>query len=117
MADSAGCADTIAVSPELVDPVDAEAVERTEDKVASHTEVERKPRRVVRDPGRDRAIAGVVLLSILLGLLLLMALTTAMFTAFRNVAVTSDGMLAAPDETLTGVAAAIDRYGLAEFPK
>ena len=29
MDDSAGCADTIAVSPELVDPVDAEAVERS----------------------------------------------------------------------------------------
>lgn len=29
MDDAAGCADTIAVSPELVDPVDAEAVERS----------------------------------------------------------------------------------------
>lgn len=30
MDDSAGCADTIAVSPELVDPVDTEAVERSD---------------------------------------------------------------------------------------
>lgn len=42
MADSAGCADTIAVSPELVDPVDAEAVERSGGAVLKQFDFDKK---------------------------------------------------------------------------
>lgn len=104
--------DATAVSP----PVDgAEAVDvRTEPKVDSG-------KRFSRDSSgssRDRAIAGAVLLSVLLGFLLLMALTTAMFHAFRHIAVTPEGLLATPsDETLAGVGQAVDHCGLADFPK
>ena len=42
MDDSAGCADTIAVSPELVDPVDAEAVERSDGAVWKQFDFDKK---------------------------------------------------------------------------
>eukprot|EP00435_Cladocopium_sp_Y103_P052184 s312_g16.t1 len=106
--------DATAVSP---DPVDAgaEAVDvRTEPKVDSGERFSRDS----SGSSRDRAMAGAVLLSVLLGLLLLMALTTAMFHAFRHIAVTPEGLLATPsDETLAGVGQAVDHCGLADFPK
>eukprot|EP00913_Durusdinium_trenchii_P030357 g28437.t1 len=62
------------------------------------------------DSRGHRTIAGAVLLGIFLGFVLLMALSTAMFHAFRNIAVTPASLLGAPhnEQLVVGAAQAVD---------
>ncbi|CAK9025528.1 Uncharacterized protein SCF082_LOCUS17123, partial [Durusdinium trenchii] len=71
------------------------------------------------DSRGHRTIAGAVLLGIFLGFVLLMALSTAMFHAFRNIAVTPASLLGAPhnEQLVVGAAQAVDHCGLADYPR